>query len=92
MTIQALTLTDPERAAILAYWDTPEDFIAWQRDALAAEIMRRAQTAAQTQARQIMDDTTAGVVEDFPTLFPVEEQPAEEAPPVDTPVAEAETP
>ena len=79
MTIQALTLTDPERAAILAYWDSPEEFIAWQRDALAAEIMRRAQTAAQTQARQIMDETSAGVVEDFPSLFP-EQQPTAEAP------------
>lgn len=76
MTVTALTLTEDERSAILAYWATPEEFVAWQRDALAQEIMRRAQTAAQDQAREIMQAATETVVADFPSLFPEPEQPA----------------
>ena len=37
------------------------------------KIVRRAQTAAQDDARQIMADVQAQVQETFPTLFPVVE-------------------
>lgn len=67
--ISAIALTEDERLAILNHWDSPEDFAAWQRDVLRDEILRRAQTAAQKDARQIMADVQQQVQETFPTLF-----------------------
>ena len=77
--IQALPLTTDERASILTFWDSQEEFLLWQRDTLADEIMRRAQTAAQTQAQEIMTTATSEVEATFPSLFPDAETPEAEA-------------
>lgn len=89
--IAAITLTEPERA-LIAELATPEEFEAWQRKALAEFIERQAELKAQEQARALITTAVEQARAAFPSVFPVEEQPAEEAPPVDTPVAEVETP
>lgn len=67
--VTAITLTDEERLAILNYWGSPEEFAAWQRSALADEILRRAQIVAQSEARQMIDSASVAAQETFPTLF-----------------------
>ena len=67
--ISAIALTEDERLAILNHWDSPEDFAAWQRDVLRDEILRRAQIAAQSEARQIIESASVSAQETFPTLF-----------------------
>lgn len=67
--VQALTLTDTERHAILAYWPSPDAFLAWQRDALAAELERRKSAQEQAKASSLVADGLAAMRQDFPTVF-----------------------
>lgn len=79
--IVALTLTPAERGAILTFWPSVDDFMQWQRNVLAAEVMRRAQTAVEQQSREAMDTATDEVMSAFPSLFPEPaEPPAEPSP------------
>ena len=74
--ITALTLTDPERAAIPALWPDPEgvapgtSFLEWQRATLAAEIERRAALKADADAKATVSDAVQLVRDAFPTVFP----------------------
>lgn len=67
--ISALTLTDPERATILAYWPDPAAFAEWQRSTLAAEIERRAAIKASADAQATVADAVQAVRDEFPTVF-----------------------
>ena len=69
--IAAITLTEPERA-LIAELATPEEFEAWQRQALAEFIERRAELKAQEQARAFIVDAVAQAKANFPSVFPDE--------------------
>lgn len=68
-TIAALTLTDAEKAQILALFGSAEAFLQWQRDTLAAEIEARAARQAQQQAQTAVGEAVQGVRDQFPTVF-----------------------
>ena len=79
--VTAITLTDAERAAILTYWESPEAFAQWQRDALAEEIEKRAAAVGQQVANEAVRAAVQDAYAQFPTvfgeptLFPSSEQP-----------------
>jgi heme-degrading monooxygenase HmoA len=67
--IQALTLTDEERIAILQYWPDQLSFLMWQREALAGEIERRAAQVGQQTASNAIREAVQVAYDQFPTVF-----------------------
>lgn len=67
--VAALSLSPAERQAILLYWPDQDSFLAWQREALASEIERRAAAAGQAAANETVKEAILQAHQSFPTVF-----------------------